>query len=210
MTVETILRLLIEHPKRVWIVTLLTMLVGLVFTWPAVDNYCAASSKYAELRAEVAQGQERGGKIGLYKEQAEKKLAESKALEAKALTAEETEDLRNRLTTMVKDAGCKMRRIKLGDALTRTWFEEDNPLDTRSRADSDKKSPFKLKSQPLLLSIAGPLDKVNDFLARLGQEDKLIHTGSLMLKRSTEDQAQVELDLELFLFDLVRAEAKKA
>ncbi|MBC7854973.1 MAG: hypothetical protein IAF94_16195 [Pirellulaceae bacterium] len=207
--VETFIRHVLAHPKRVWIVIALTLGIGLLFTWPAVDSYSAAKDHRAKLESELQEGEALAGKVELYQKQAEKKLALLRELEAKALPPAEIEALRNQLVAMVKDSHCKLRRVRLGDASLRTWFDEDNPLEMRARPDSDKKSPFRLKTQPLNLAVTGNLTDVSDFLTRLSQQERLIHTGGFQLRRSDTDKNLVELEIDLLLFDLAPMEAKK-
>ena len=73
-----------------------------------------------------------------------------------------------------------------------------------------RKSPFRLKTQLLNLAVTGNLNDVSEFLAKLSQQEHLIHTGEFKLRKSTEDKNQVELEMDLLLFDLVPLEAKKA
>ncbi len=207
--VETLLRRALAHPKRVWIVIFVTLGIGLLFTWPAVDSYSAAKELRAKLESELQEGEALAGKVELYQKQAEKKQAQLRELEAKALSPVQTEELRNQLVVMVKDSHCKLRRVRLGEASLRQWYDEDSPLESRQRPDTDKKSPFRLKTQPLNLAVTGNLTDVSDFLARLSQEERLIHTGEFKLRRSTEDKNLVELEMDLLLFDLVPLEGKK-
>lgn len=208
--VETFIRRVLAHPKRVWIVIALTLGIGLLFTWPAVDSYSAAKDHRTKLEGELQEGEALAGKVELYQKQAEKKQALLRELEAKALPPVEVDALRNQLVAMVKDSHCKLRRVRLGDASLRQWYDDDNPLEARTRPDSDKKSQFRLKTQPLHLAVTGNLTDVSDFLARLSQEERLIHTGRFQLRRSTEDKNLVELEIDLLLFDLAPVEAKKA
>jgi len=208
--VETFLRRIALHPKRVWIVISLTLVIALVFTWPAVDSYSAARDHRAKLESDLREGEAQAGRVDLYQKQAEKKLSQLKELEAKALSPAEIEKLRNQLVVMVKESRCKLRRVRLGDPSLRTWYDEDNPLETRARPDSDKKTPFRLRTHPLNVAITGNLNDVNDFLARLSQQDRLIHTGGFNLRKSTEDKNLVELEMDLLLFDLVLAEPTRS
>ena len=208
--VETLLRRVLAHPKRVWIVIFVTLGIGLLFTWPAVDSYSAAKDHRAKLESELKEGEELAGKADLYQKLAEKKHAQLRELETKALSPAEIEGLRNQLVVMVKDSHCKLRRVRLGDASLRQWYDEDDPLESRMRPETDKKSPFRLKTQPLNLAVTGSLNDVSDFLAKLSQQERLIHTGGFQLRRSTEDKNLVELEIDLLLFDLVPLEAKKA
>ena len=103
-----------------------------------------------------------------------------------------------------------VRRVRLGDSSLRQWYDEDSPLELRVRQESERKSAFRLKTQPLNLAITGNLNDVSDFLARLSQQDRLIHTGGFQLRKSTEDKNLMDLEIDLLFFDLVPLEAKKA
>jgi hypothetical protein len=146
--VETFVRRVLAHPKRVWIVIVVTLGICLLFTWPAVDSYSAAKDHRAQLESELQEGEALAGKVERYQKLSEKKQAQLRELEAKALPSGQIEALRNHLVVMVKDSHCKLRRVRLGDASLRQWYDEDDPLETRTRPDSDKKSPFRPRTQP--------------------------------------------------------------
>jgi hypothetical protein len=203
--IDMILRPLVEHPKRRWIVITLTFLFAIVFTWPSVDVYFAATEKYRTLESELAESEEVLGKLEMFKKQIEKKNGDLKSLEEKILSSKEIEQFRDQLVDWVKASGCKLRRIRLSDVQQRPWYEEDSPLDSRARAEKDKKSPFKLQQQQLNLQVAGPMEKILGFLGELGEQDRFLHTGNFQLRRSTDDANIIEMEMDLILFDLVVA-----
>lgn len=204
--IETALRGVVEHPKRGLIVITVTFVIGVVFGWPAVDDYFAAAENHRNLVAEVEEGAVTASRLGLYQKQLEKQTEKLRLLEARALSPDNLEEFRNEVTAWVKESGCQLRRVKLADPQLRQWYENDDPLETRPRSEKDAKTPFRLRQQPLSLLVTGEMEPVSQFLARLGKQDKLLHTGSLHLRRSTEVAGMVELDLELVLFDLVQGE----
>ena len=204
--IEQVLRPLLEHPKRGWIVITITFLIGVVFTWPAVDFYFAAAESRTRLEGELHAGEEIVGKLELYKKQIDKKAAVLGTLEKRILSTKELEHFREQLVEWVKSSGCKLRRIKLAEPRLRPWYDEDDPFDSRARSDKDKKSPFRLQTQQISVLVTGPLDKVVEFLAQLSEQDSTMHTGNFQLRKSTEDNALVEMDLDLILFDLVQVE----
>jgi len=206
MMIDAILRPLVEHPKRGWIVITATFVIGVVFTWPAVDYYFAAADHRAQLTQELKEGAVTSGRLELYQKQLQRQTEKLRILEARALSSEQVEQFRDQVTEWVKESGCQLRRVRLGDVQLRPWYDEDHPLEQRARSEKDKKSPFRLRQQQLNLLVTGPMERVSDFLARLSEQDKLLHTGNLYLRRSTEDPRVVEMDLDLILFDLVQGE----
>lgn len=207
--VESLLRSVLTHPKRVWIVISLTLGIGLLFSWPAVDSYSAAKEHRAKLESELQEGEALVGKVDLYQKQAEKKKAQLKLLEAKTLSPAQIEKLRSQLVVMVKESHCMVRRVRLGDSSLRQWYDEDSPLESRMRLDSEKKSVFRLRTQLLNLAITGNLTDVSEFLTKLSQQDRLIHTGGFQLRKSAEDKNLMDLEIDLLFFDLVPLEVKK-
>ncbi len=207
--VESLLRSVLTHPKRVWIVISLTLGIGLLFSWPAVDSYSAAKEHRAKLESELQEGEALVGKVDLYQKQAEKKKAQLKLLEAKTLSPAQIEKLRSQLVVMVKESHCMVRRVRLGDSSLRQWYDEDSPLESRMRLDSEKKSEFRLRTQLLNLAITGNLTDVSEFLTKLSQQDRLIHTGGFQLRKSAEDKNLMDLEIDLLFFDLVPLEVKK-
>ena len=204
--VEQILRPLVEHPKRVWIVTILTCVIAVIFTWPTVDFYFAEAEERTRLLGELENGIELSQKLKLYEQQLDKKTVSLNVLEKKILSTKELEAFRNQLVDWVKSSGCKLRRIKIADPKIRLWYDEDDPFDSRARSDKEKKSPFRLQQTQLSVLVTGPMEKIVDFLGRVGEQDRTMHTGNFQLRKSTEDVSLVEMDLDLVLYDLLPAE----
>jgi hypothetical protein len=206
MLLDGILRPIVEHPKRGWIVITATFVIAVVFTWPAVDYYFAAAANHRQLIDEVEEGTATAGRLGLYQNQLEKQTEKLRTLQERALSAEGIETFRGQVTEWVKASGCQLRRVKLADPQLRPWYEDDHPLENRSRTEKDTKTPFKLRQQSLNLLLTGPMERVSDFLAHLGEQDLLLHTGNLLLRRNPDNPQDVELELDLMLFDLVQGE----
>jgi hypothetical protein len=206
MMLDGILRPIVEHPKRGWIVITATFVIGVVFTWPAVDYYFAAAANHRQLMSEVEEGTATASRLELYQNQLQKQTEKLRTLQERALSGDKVESFRGQVTEWVKASGCQLRRIKLADPQLRPWYEDDHPLETRPRTEKDTKTPFKLRQQSLNLLVTGPMDRVSDFLARLGEQDLLLHTGNLLLRRNPEQPQDVEMDLDLILFDLVQGE----
>ena len=206
MILDGILRPIVEHPKRGWIVITATFVIGVVFTWPAVDYYFAAAANHRQLIAEVEEGAATANRLVLYQNQLQKQTEKLRSLQERAISGDKVESFRGQVTEWVKASDCKLRRIKLSEPQLRPWYEDDHPLENRARTEKDTKTPFKLRQQSLNLLVTGPMDRVSDFLARLGEQELLLHTGNLLLRRNPEDPQLVELDLDLMLFDLVQGE----
>src|SRR3954467_2455449 len=115
MWVEGILRPIVEHPKRGWIVITATFVIGVVFTWPAVDYYFAAAANHRQLVAEVETGIATASRLGLYQNQLEKQTEKLGSLEARTLSPDKIERFRNQVTEWVKESGCQLRRVKLAE-----------------------------------------------------------------------------------------------
>jgi hypothetical protein len=206
---ETILRKMLTHPKRWWGVLIGSFGILLLFGLPLSDKYNELSGQRAELESALAQGKSLTQRAALYQKQTEKKKVELHGLEVQAISLEQVQRFRNAIVDLARDTGCTMRRIKLAEPSKRDWFEVDQPLQNRPHSDKEQKSPFKLQTQQLTVQVTGPLASISELLGKLMGMERMYEMSNFVLRRSTEDQNLVELDLELQLFDLVKSETSE-
>lgn len=207
--IEQTVRSIAEHPKKTWIVTILTVGFVLVFTWPAVDSYSAASQKRAAADSQIAEHADLAGRLEQFRSQLASRQLELTKAEDKALGESDVDAIRDKVVELVKGQGLRLRRIRLSDANTRAWYEKDNPLSTQVRSETEKKTPYKLRSQTLNVQVSGPMNNVVALMQDLGDIPHTVHAPGFQVRRSTEDANQIEMELDLAFFDLVQDTAKK-
>jgi hypothetical protein len=207
--IEQTIRTIAEHPKRTWIVTILTVGFVLVFTWPIVDSYSVASQKRAAAAEQIAGHADLDERLRQFRSQLESRQTQLNVAEEAAVGESDADGLRDRVIGMVKDQGLRLRRIRLGDVTTRPWYEKDSPLWNQIRSESEKKTPFKLRNQPLRIEVSGPMNNVVALLQEISAIPHTIHASGFQMKRAFDDATQIDMDVDLAFFDLVQEPAKK-
>lgn len=199
--VEQYLRTLVEHRWRAVIVTTVTFAIGLITIWPAADEYFALRSYDEELVRSLQDAQR---EVEALSDLEPRVLAQEQllaSLEAKAVNTEDTYVFREELVELARKAGCRLRRLDLGTEEQRPWQKGDDPLAPAVKNSGDGTSQFELRTQSVRLTVAGPMESVADFLNRIQESDKMIHTTTVSL-RAAGGGEDVELEMELLLFNL--------
>ena len=201
-TVETLLRRFVEHPKRGWIVIILTCALGLLIVWPIVDEYRVLSDDCAQLEISIVQAQHEAETVETVRATANKRAAELSELRKQTLVVQDIHEFSSRLVELTRAAGCQLRRVDLGEVQKRKWNENDHPL--VPVPSSKTETPYELRTQRVVLSVSGPMDRVQALLGEFRSVNKLVHTQGIQIKPADEQRREVNLDLELQFFDLKR------
>lgn len=199
--VESALQQFLTYPHRQKAVIIVTLLTGLVVVWPAVDGYIEARTLKKEARTKLEETNAEIAKLPRHAELFKKKQEELGALQRRTVTEDSAQRLRNDLVQLVRQSGCTMRRIRLGDATRRDWMENDSPVTGADLVDPGRETPFQLVSRQLSLSITGQMPKLHGFLAELHKIDKTMHTRTISLQRAGRNKGTATLDLDMVLFD---------
>lgn len=205
--VESALQQFLTYPHRQKAVIIVTLLTGLVVVWPAVDGYIEARTLKYEAREKLEKTNAEIAKLPQHAELFQKKQKELAALTRRTVQEDSAQRLRNDLVQLVRKSGCTMRRIRLGDPTRRDWMENDSPVTGANPADPGAKTPFRLVSRQLSLSIDGQMPKLHQFLSELHKIDKTMHTRTISLQRAGRTRGIATLDLDMVLFDLEKAES---
>ena len=194
----------VRHEKRVWIVITLTFLTGLVLTLPAVEEYSAAATRVANAREKLAEVNRQLDNLPQLQRLFTDKEREVAKLEAKSITQKEVEHLHSTLQQMIRDSGCEMRTLNIGDPTSRTWMSNDSPTKRFSVGNPGQETPFQLVSRTAVLKMEGAMPNVYHFLARVNQLERFIHAKQIRLERSPRNETSTELEMNFELFDLVK------
>ena len=200
--IEQYLRRFIEYEQRKLAVIILTVLTGLVAVWPAADEYMAARERRLEAESKIAEAEEEIAKLPRYTELLERKTKELQQLSTQTVSNENAQSLRGELVGMVRQSGCKMRRIRLGEPQSRIWRPDDDPI--RGSASSDE-SGFLLVKRSLALSVTGPMANIHQLLSRVHAIEKLAHCNKVAIKRQQGTGSEAAMEIEVVLFDLEKA-----
>ena len=203
-TVETLLRGLVEHPRRGLFVIILTCGLALVTVWPVVDEYFVLVDECARTELSIVEAQQEIEALAELRQRADKQAAKLEKLRSQMLVVEDVHKFSSNLVELTRNADCQLRRVDLGEVQKRKWIENDNPQQPQPPQAGAKETPYELRTQHVGLAITGPMERVEALLAELHAIDKFAHTQSIQIKPATDDRSEVSLDLELLFFDLKR------
>ena len=201
-TVETLLRQFLQHPKRGWIVIILTSVLGLVTLWPVVDEYCVLSEDCAQLELSIVQAQQEASMVDSLRELATKRASELAQVRQQTLVVQDIHEFSSKLVEISRGTGCQLRRVDLGEVQKRKWSEKEHPL--KVAAHNKEEAPYELRTQRVVLSVSGSMEQVQALLGELRALNKLVHTQGIQIKPVSEQRREVNLDLDLLFFDLKR------
>jgi hypothetical protein len=202
---ESILRRFCESPRRGLIVTIVTGLFGLVVMIPLADDYFDSRENRADLEAKLLVAEQSQQALPKLEEKTQEIEAQLSAREAQCVTEASLSDYRTRLVDTIRDAGCRIQRLDLAQAMSRPWNEADTPLVERPRSDKNAKAtPYNLEKRTLSLSVAGRVTDILGLLEKLEHEPTLAYPQSLEFLATDNSSDVVTLNMQMWLFSLER------
>jgi hypothetical protein len=194
-----------ESRYRWPIVATATALLALGTVAQMADEYFDNRASRSELSEELARARDTAGALPEYEKRAlavSGKLAE---LERRTLSNAGLADFRSRLVDLVRDSGCQIRQIEVGEPTRRAWVRGDDPLKEPDQSTAKSGgTPFNLERRSVLLAVDGTMPAVHELLARLEDERTLSHPHRLQMQAASAGGDTVMVELELWLFALSR------
>ena len=193
--------------RRSWLFVIVgTLLLGLVFVMPAVDEYIALCSEKSEITDKLASAEESARLLPGYEKRYAEQASAAEEQRNKTLHEGNEADFRNTVVKLVRDSGCQLRRLNVSSPKVREWGQADNPLENTFNRKL-KPTGFQLERRQVTLSLAGTAASVRRLVETFEKQDKQVHVQALDLRPSAGDGSRVELSLELWYFTLVRKTA---
>jgi hypothetical protein len=202
--IEQTLRSFCESRRRWLIVIAGTFAVGLVLILPLTDLYLAERNAKTELLTELASAEQVVETVADSETRLAAKTAELKTYEARAVDEQSLPALRTKLVELARDTGCSLRRLNVGNASTRAWHEGDDPTATAdAKAKStDRTTGFNLEWRPVTVSVSGTSTNLCNLLERMEADRMLMHTRTFEMHPDSEGRKNLNLDMELWYFNL--------
>jgi hypothetical protein len=203
---ENLLEKLCTSPKRWLIVTGVTLLIALASVLPQVDVLIGARSERAVLEGQIERASRTADMLAKYEVRSAEKQAELEVLRRQEVDETRVADLRTWVVAAVRQAGCQVRRLDLGAPARRDWAAKDNPLDdTKRQLAPNERTPFQLETRTVALSVTGGSGEVRALLKAIDADPRAKHTQQLELRPVGGSGSQLQLDLTLRYFALVKA-----
>jgi hypothetical protein len=204
--IEQALRTFCESRRRWLIVIAGTFATGLVLFVPLADLYFAERNEKTELLAELAASEQVVETADESTAHLAEKTAELKTYEARSVDDQSLPALRTKLVELARDTGCSLRRINVGNTSIRPWRERDDPTagnDGKNKA-TDKATGFSLEWRPVTIAVTGSNANLCSLLERMEADHMLMHTKNFEMHPDGEGRKNLNLDLELWYYNLAR------
>ena len=205
--IEQTLRTFCESRYRLIIVIAGTLVIGLVTVLPLVDVYIAEREEKTAMSAEL----ESAHVVVAMSEQIESRTAERTSqlatIEARTVGVETLPALRTRLVELARDTGCSLRRVNVGATSTRPWREGDDAIATHTETNPQQPpvpTGFLLEWRPVTVSVSGSNASLLTLLERMEADGMLMHTKNFEIHPAGVNRKMLNLDLELWYFNLER------
>ena len=194
----------LDHPKRRWFVGGAVAAVLLAAALPAVEGLAATRAEAAELRAAVAQSELESGNLAELRARFAELKAAAKAADGagpesagRGLTDDAAESLRVSLTAAVRDAGCHVRAVQLGDPTVLPWADGPPPVPGTPAAaaaaglskPAREAAAYDLVTRRLTVDCVGTLPAVVALLGRAADADPHARPADLSVAFESEPGA---------------------
>lgn len=204
MMIRKTIRSVAESRYRWLIVTGGTFAVGLVLIVPLVDVYRAESAEKKALLAEVGAASQISAQLDKYKGRVDERVAELDALEARTVDDGRLPALRDQLVELARQTGCSLRRLNVGETMSRPWYANDTPTDQRPDAKGrESQTNFTLQWRPVSISVSGSVADLRNLLEKIKAENMLVYTKSFEIYPSSVGRKSLTMDMDLWYFTLV-------
>jgi hypothetical protein len=201
----SLIRKFCESRYRWPIVATATAFLALATVVPLVDEYFDNRISRSELSEELARARQTARELPEYERRSATVRNGLDALQRRTVDDAGLAVFRSRLVDIVRESGCQIRQIEVGDPTRRAWKQGDNPLKELDQAPGKGGvTPFSLERRSVLLAVDGPMPAVHDLLARLEEERTLSHPHRLQMQAASTSGETVMVELELWLFALSR------
>jgi len=198
------IRAVAESRRRWLIVTGGTFAVGLLLIVPLVDVYLAESAEKKALLAEVGAASLISAQLEKFESRVNEHVAELEALEVRTVDEQRLPALRDRLVELARQTGCSLRRLNVGEPMSRPWYANDTPTDQRPDAKvRESQTDFTLQWRPISISVSGSVSDLRNLLEKIKAENMLVYTRSLEIYPSSVSRKSLTMDMDLWYFTLV-------
>ena len=202
--IKQTLRSLCESPRRWLIVTVGTFVVGLLMIVPLVDVYCAERNEKKALLSQVEAARRLSVQIGKYEDRVEERVAELEALESRTVGERQLPTLRDRLVELARQTGCSLRRLNVGEPMSRPWNPDDLPTEQKVSTLGRKVTAtgFELQWRPISISVGGTVADLRGFLEKVKADNMLVYTKAFEIYPSSAARKSLTMDMDLWYFTL--------
>jgi hypothetical protein len=172
---------------------------------PLVDVYSADRDEKSTLLADLDSAKRVAAELKPFEARVAEKLAELQVYEARTVDESSLPALRGKLLEIAKETECSIRRLSVGNVMTRPWAPGDDPISpAEGPKKAESKSMFVLEWRPVSISLSGSSTGLRTMLDRIAASKMLMHAKSIEMYPSSPTRQSLTLDMELWYFTLAR------
>lgn len=184
-----------SHPKRPLMIWMGALLVGLVLIPPAWDKTTEARERLVAAEEELRSVEQTVRLAESYRQRIES-TSTGANVEDNLIDADAAETIRLRITRLVKQAKCRLRRLKLSDELRRPWTLDGDPYQSAGLSGDSR---YWLETRNLTLTVDGSLAQLAALQVAMEQLGPFVIPSEMNLRETgVHRQLTMELDLSLF------------
>ncbi len=202
--IESLLRNFCESSHRKLIVAIVTTLLGLAVLLPLTDDYFDERESRRALMDGLDRARQKEKILPAFEQRVAELEEKVSLLEGRTVSAESVSQYRTTLLEIIRKAGCQMRRLEVGTPTRRPWMRNDDPLQSTAALGVTDKTPFQLERRNIKLSINGEMTSIHNLLDQLEKDKTIAYPHRLQLHSTGGRSTSATLELELWLFALVR------
>lgn len=197
--VNELIETFVEHPRRRAIIWSSAAAFSLLFVLPAWDHFSGARAAVAEHNTELTEISYSLSNLDLLRSKL-KSIHPGKDASNRTIDGESAERIRESVTRLTHEMGCRVRRLTMSDSLERAWCQGDNPFAMDAPVQSAD-TGFELETRTLALSVSGNLAQLTKLTIALTRLDRFAVPSNMTLQREGID-GHLILDVEISLFNL--------
>ncbi|RIK87736.1 MAG: hypothetical protein DCC67_01450 [Planctomycetota bacterium] len=203
---DSLIRKFCESRYRWAIVSTATALFALLVLLPLVDEFFDKRMSRTDLASRLETARRTAEQLPAFEKQVAGVREQLGAFEARTIDEAGLAGFRSRMVDAVRESGCQIRRFEVSPPAQRPWMDPDSPL-AETQPNASAATPFLLERRNVVLAVDGAMSAVQELLARLEKEQCLSHPRRLNMQSVTGTGEAVTLEMELWLFALVRKSA---
>jgi len=190
------------------IVTILTLVIGLIAVWSPVDEYFAVHEERLDLVNQLEVSQSEAAELPYWEDAVKERVKAASALGDRLVTSNELNATRTELSALIRKNELHLRHLEAGEGKRRPWNIGDDPM-----APLDLRTPeaeFELITETVSLSAVGTVAQVSQLIADVEEMKKLMHIKQATIRNDLRSDYGVTIELVLSFHHLVRAKKRIA
>lgn len=190
------------------IVTILTLVIGLIAVWSPVDEYFTVREDRLDHANQLEISQSEAAELPFWEDKVKERGKAAADLGDRLVTSNELNATRTELSALIRKNELHLRHLEAGEGKRRPWNVGDDPLlplDLRTA-----EANYELITENISLSAVGTIAQVSQLIADVEEMKKLMHIQKASIRNDLRSDYGVTIELVLSFHHLVRTKKRIA